>query len=79
MESPRAFTRSNFLVAAGVAACLSLVGYATYKYMKKVSYKVLQVDTKPLDHITDHKLLDSLFLLAQQAFDNIMKDGKANN
>jgi len=36
------------------------------------------VDTKLLDHITNEQLLGNLFLLSQQAFDNIMKDGKAN-
>ena len=43
------------------------------------SLKVIQVDTKLLDHITNENLLNNLFLLAAQAFDNLMKDGKANN
>ena len=41
--------------------------------------KVVEVDIEPLQHIKNEKLIYNLFLLAQQAFDNIMKDGKANH
>lgn len=43
------------------------------------SVKVIRVDTAPLDKITNEGLLNNLFMLAQQAFDSLMKDGKANN
>ena len=36
------------------------------------------MDTKLLDHINKEALLDNLFLLAGQAYENILKDGKAN-
>ncbi len=55
--------------------------FVVYKFIKNRTIsqlKVLQVDTKAIDHVTNMKLLDPLFILAGQAFDNIMKDGKAN-
>ena len=58
------------------------LGYMAVKTIKTrivQSLKVIQVDTKLLDHITNENLLNNLFLLAAQAFDNLMKDGKANN
>ncbi len=38
---------------------------------------MIRVDTKPLDHIVDTNLLDNLYLLAKQAFGNILNEGKA--
>lgn len=70
---------SVYLTVAAVG--LSLVGYAVYKVIKnrKIdSLTVIKVDTKLIDHVTDTKLLENLFTLAGQAFDNIMKEGKAN-
>ena len=58
------------------------VGFYAVKTIKaKIgqSMKVIQVDTKLLDHVSNEKLLSNLFLLAAQAFDNLMKDGKASN
>jgi len=39
---------------------------------------VIHVDIAAFDKITDEKLVENLYLLAQQAFENIMRDKKAN-
>ena len=58
------------------------VGFYAVKTIKakiSQSMKVIQVDTKLLDHVSNEKLLSNLFLLAAQAFDNLKKDGKASS
>lgn len=77
-NSPRLHT--NLPAILSVAA-VGVGLFVVYKFLKNrtiSSLKVLQVDTKAIDHVTNMKLLDPLFTLAGQAFDNIMKDGKAN-
>ena len=40
--------------------------------------KLIKVDTKMLDHVTDQTLLSQVFESAGLAFGNLVKDGKAN-
>ena len=35
------------------------------------------MNSKPLDHITDTNLLDNLYMLSKNAFNNISNEGKA--
>ena len=81
MEHITPGAKKTFYVTVALISVLSL-GYLAVKKIKKSiaeSIKVIQVETKLLDHIQNENLLNSLFLLAAQAFDNLMKEGKANN
>ena len=63
------------------AAGLTLMGYLVYnRYKKSVidGLVVLKVDSRLLDNVKNEQLITNLFLLSQQAFDNLIKDGKAN-
>lgn len=69
--------KSGVLLALGGA--LAGCAYLVYRRARKNALRVVQVDTASLDHINcDKKLVHNLYLLAMQAFENIMKDGKAN-
>jgi hypothetical protein len=79
-SSSRVSFSNNLPVILSVAA-VGIGLFAAYKFIKSrtiASLKVLEVDTKAIDHVKNMKLLENLFTLAGQAFDNIMKDGKAN-
>ena len=83
-ESLKQYFGKPMVIAAGVAILTAATGFIAYKYISKKKteminqLKVLKVDTAPLDNIKNEKLLSNLFTLAGQAFDNIIKDGKAN-
>ena len=75
-------TQNKALVVTASAIGIGLLGYCAYNFIKRrkiASLTVIKVDSTPLDAVKDVRLIENLFLLAQQAFDNIMKEGKANN
>ena len=55
---PPQWREKKGMLVAGAAIGISIVGFLTYKLYRKFStLTVIQVDTKPLDHIKDEKML----------------------
>ena len=68
------------MIVAAAAFGIGLVSYLSYKLYKRVtSLTVIQVDTTLLDNIKDEQMLQQLFLLAQESYGNMMKEGKASH
>ena len=63
------------LVAAATLTAAS-IGFLSYKLYKRfTTMKVIQVDTTPLDHIKDEKMLEQLFELAAEAYGKLLDKG----
>ena len=81
--TPRGTRERSSLWYLGAAALAAAASIGMYYIVKKVKEKagptVIQVQTKPLDHIVDTILLDNLYLLSQEAFNKALNNGKASN
>ena len=56
---------------------MAAIGFVIYRSIKSRRSRVIQIDAKSLDK-TNETLIDEMFLVAANAFNKILQEGKAN-